>query len=382
MKKMIFIILLGCVVTKAQIFTVKIEVIVKDFKEDSRIFITGNNPTFGNWQSADVPLNQKNDSVFVGRFEFQKDEIIEFKFTKGSWETEALTDKKNIPQNYVYKVVKDTLLSFRILYWRDETPLEGGFIGQVTGRVDHYPNFEGEGILPRDVHVWLPPDYDLFQNKRFSVLYMHDGQNLFDPSTSYTGIDWQVDEAADSLIQNEIIESIIVVGINNSSQRSADYSPGTQGEAYINFVVNVLKPFIDSTYRTKLDRESTAVGGSSMGGLISFMMVWQRHDIFSKAICMSPAFVYKDFNYVKNIESYSGDKKNILLYIDNGGVGLEERLQPGIDAMLKVLKNIGYITNKDLFWVLDTSAFHTEAAWAERIPAALEILFGRKTDQQ
>ena len=95
-----------------------------------------------------------------------------------------------------------------------------------------------------------------------------------------------------------------------------------------------LKPLIDKKYRTLPDRENTAVAGSSMGGLISFMLAWEYPDVFSKAACLSPALLIDNYNYVKTVKSYKGGMKPVKIYLDIGGVGLEEKLQPGMDGYL------------------------------------------------
>ncbi len=203
----------------------------------------------------------------------------------------------------------------------------------------------GEGIRPRDVIVWLPPSYDT-STKRYPVLYMHDGQNIFDPRTSFLGVDWQVDEAADSLIRVGKMQEIIVVGVNNTSDRTQDYSDTEKGRAYMNFLATKLKPFIDANYRTKPQREYTATMGSSMGGLISFLIVWHHPETFSQAGCLSPAFIAPFDSAVKMVENYHGSNKKIRLYIDNGGGALDSVLQSGCDAMLKVLEQKGFARQK------------------------------------
>jgi enterochelin esterase-like enzyme len=203
---------------------------------------------------------------------------------------------------------------------------------------------------------------------------MHDGQNIFDPKTSSFGNDWQIDETCDSLIRNNIIEPMIVVGIYNTRIRSAEYSPGKAGTIYMDLVVKTIKPLIDSIYRTISDNKHTYVGGSSSGGTISFMLAWHFPDLFSKALCFSPALKIGNFDLVKEVKEYTGEKKNIAWYFDNGGKGLEERLQPGIDEMMKALEEKGYIKEKDLFWIKVPEAEHNEAAWAKRMPEALKII--------
>lgn len=168
---------------------------------------------------------------------------------------------------------------------------------------------EWKGLKPRDIIVWLPPGYDENINERYPVLYMHDGQNIVDPKTSSFGIDWQIDEVADSLIRENKIEPIIVVGIYNTADRSSEYKNIDSGFVYMDFVINKLKPLIDKTYRTKPDKENTANGGSSLAGLTSLMFVWEHPEVFSKAICMSSAFKIENIDYVSDIEKYSGAKK-------------------------------------------------------------------------
>lgn len=237
-----------------------------------------------------------------------------------------------------------------------------GFNGKITGKVRYHKNFIGSTITARDIIVWLPPSYDSLKNKRYPVLYMNDGQNIVDPLTSSFGIDWQIDEAADSLTKMHLINEIIIVGIYNSNKRNFEYSKTYLGDAYMNFIVGELKPFIDSTYRTLDNRKNTAICGSSLGGLASFMLVWEYDSLFSKAACLSPAFKIDQFDYVTLVENYSGAKKDIKFYIYNGGKGVDEKLQQGIDEMLKALLNLGYETKKDILFTKDNEAEHSESA--------------------
>jgi predicted alpha/beta superfamily hydrolase len=173
---------------------------------------------------------------------------------------------------------------------------------------------------------------------------------------------------------------VIVVGIYNTSDRMKEYTPGDKGTAYMNFVVDTVKPLIDSAYRTKPDRKNTIVGGSSAGGIISFMLVWEHPDVFSKAICMSPAFKSLSadgWDYTQTVRTSKGSPKPIFLYIDNGGIGLDSQLQPGIDDMLTALKTKGYQEGKHFIFIHDPTAKHSEADWAKRFPTALKLVLGK-----
>jgi predicted alpha/beta superfamily hydrolase len=239
---------------------------------------------------------------------------------------------------------------------------------------------EGEGIKPRDVIVWLPPSYEKHRRKRYPVLYMHDGQNVFDPATSFLGVDWQVDEVADRLIRERKMQEIIIVAIYNTPDRRDDYSDTPKGRAYMRFIVEKLKPFIDQQYRTLPDRKHTAVMGSSMGGLISFLLVWNYPQVFSQAACLSPVFDHRDIsvNAVPLVETYVGPSKKIRIYMDNGVVGLDEQLQPGCDAMLRALQAHGFKLGRNLEWYRDPDAEHNERAWAKRVWRPLLFMYGVK----
>jgi enterochelin esterase-like enzyme len=162
---------------------------------------------------------------------------------------------------------------------------------------------------------------------------MHDGQNLFDPATSAFGTDRAVDESCDSLIRNMKIKPIIVAGIYNSLKRMQEYTPGASGNSYMNFVINTVKPLIDREYNTLPGRKHTVAGGSSAGGTISLMLEWYHPEIFSVAMCLSPPFRIQYTDVVKKVTLYNAIMKKLKFYIDNGGKGLKERLQPGVDEM-------------------------------------------------
>lgn len=355
---------------------ITVEVTSKALSENENIFISGNNESFGNWNPGAVQLNKSGKNKWKSVFSFPKGTLLEFKLTKGSWETEAQFEAGVTPGNFSFTTHKDTTVSVTINHWSNKT--EKALSGQITGQVEYIRNIGGTSLLPRDVIVWLPPAYNKNSYSRFPVLYMHDGQNIIDPGTSAFGTDWQIDETIDSLINHNLMNDIIVVGIYNSPNRRTEYSPTDTGYAYMRWLVKELKPLIDKTYRTKPDREFTAVAGSSMGGLISFMLVWEYSDVFSKAACFSPAFLINKIDYVRNVNKFKGKKKHIKIYIDNGGKGLEERLQPGIDAMTRTLLNKGYEIDKDLITLVDKNAEHNEAAWALRTAKPLLWFFGKQ----
>jgi predicted alpha/beta superfamily hydrolase len=351
----------------------KIEIrVISALPQNQKVFITGNTSELGNWNPNQMLLNKLNDSTWSKVFEFREGETIEYKFTLGSWEKEALNEKGQKSGNNILKISDDTVLVFNITNWGYS---QINISGQITGNIRYHKNFKGRSVLPRDIIVWLPPSYDSLPDKYYPVLYMHDGQNIFDPLTSSFGVDWQIDEVADSLIGARSIQEIIIIGIYNTEKRGNEYNITNLGQAYVNFIIEELKPFIDSTYKTLPDCKNTTVSGSSSGGLISFIMAWENPDVFSKTACFSPAFKISNIDYVAPVKKYIGAKKDLKIFIYNGGVGLEEQLQPGIDEMMLVLKEKGFVENQDLLFIKDSSAEHNESAWAKNVYRFLEFFF-------
>ncbi|WP_266203974.1 alpha/beta hydrolase-fold protein [Pontibacter kalidii] len=347
--------------------------------DTAQVYITGNAPELGNWNPAKVEMERTGDATWEKEILLRDPMLLEYKYTLGSWEQEA-TDSTGSPlPNFTVKVESSLQVKNQVMHWRSgnsKAPVRGG---GVTGNIAYHEKVGKSTAVPaRDLVVWLPPNYEQERKKRYPVLYMHDGQNLFDPTTSSFGVDWRLDETADSLIRAGEMEPIIIVGINNTENRMQEYVPGEQGAAYVAYVVNTVKSFIDSTYRTRPGAKHTATGGSSAGGTVAFMLAWEHPDVFSKAICMSPAFKVYDIDYVDDVLAYKGRKKPLFFYIDNGGVELEEQLQPGIDEMLQALKQQGYREGKDYTWVKDEKAKHFESAWGKRMPQALRLLFPAK----
>lgn len=240
----------------------------------------------------------------------------------------------------------------------------------------------------REILVYLPPSYTT-ENKHYPVLYMHDGQNLFDPATSFAG-EWNVDETLEHLAYHEGLE-VIVVGIPNmGSSRLDEYSPfvdhtlgGGEGNHYVAFIANTLKPLIDHDFRTLPQRRQTGIMGSSMGGLISLYAFFRREDVFGFAGVMSPSLWFARgsiYDYVQNASYLPG-----RIYLDAGtrelggsSINLVKRVQSrnyyaGVRRMKRILVNKGYRPVRDIMHIEEQWANHNEAAWARRLPEALRF---------
>ncbi|HET6978865.1 MAG TPA: alpha/beta hydrolase-fold protein [Pyrinomonadaceae bacterium] len=350
-----------------------------DLPNDTPVYITGSVEQLGSWNPGKVKMDSQGNHTWTKEITIDGPLSIEYKYTLGTWEREGAQADGSPLSNFIVDASQDKTIKDSVLFWT-KGPRQRVNYGQITGTVRYHRGLKGAGLQDRDLIVWLPPGYETDKRRRYPVVYMHDGQNIIDPATSAFGVDWSIDETATDLINKRVIVPVIVVGIYNTSDRMKEYTPGNKGTAYMNFVVNTVKPLIDSTYRTKPDRKNTIVGGSSAGGIISFMLAWEHSDVFSKAICMSPAFRSLSpggWDYTLTVQRSPRPTNPIFLYLDNGALGLDSQLQPGIDAMLAALKSKGYIDGRDFLFLLDPTAKHSEADWAKRFPNALKVMLGK-----
>lgn len=374
LRKSVFVILLlaGSLFAQGKV-KFEIKIFSPLLPDTASVYITGNQSEFGGWNPSAVKLNRLNDTTWSGVFYFKECTELEYKFTLGTWKFEALNRDGLIPPNYRHKLCEEYISVIRVEKWGG---LTGSFKGQITGNT-RIINLPGSGVIAgRDLIIWLPPSYQSEPGRSYPLLLMHDGQNIFDPSTSAFGIDWQIDEAADSLMRSGKIPEVIIAGLYNSRARSKEYTPGDTGIAFMNYIIDTVLPVLRKEFRVKEGRENLFTGGSSAGGTISFMLVWNHPELFSGALCFSPAFRIERLDVVRFVEESDGKKKPLKFYFDNGGVGLEARLQPGLDEMISELKKAGYQEGKDYTLVIDNEAEHNEPAWAKRIPAALLWFFG------
>lgn len=251
---------------------------------------------------------------------------------------------------------------------------------EIIGDIHYIPEFYSIYLKnERDIIIWLPPSYQL-SAKSYPVLYMQDGQNLFDPNTSFIGNDWKVDEVVNGLISEGEIEEIIIVGIYNSKDRIDEYNYFSEkGNKYASFIIKELKPFIDETLRSIPKASKTAIMGSSMGGLISFQLFWNFPKIFGNAACLSNSFWVDDkevFNMVKYGEGEFNEKSK--LYIDCGSE--EKELIEDYKEMTELIKSMKNNAPTNFSNYLDVGSHHTENDWANRLHIPLRYLFGKSTN--
>lgn len=262
-----------------------------------------------------------------------------------------------------------------------------------TGRLEFYPEFQSKHITPRNVTVWLPEGYQV--GEPCDVLYMHDGQMLFDATTTWNHQEWQVDEVMGRLIAEGKVRRCIVVGVDNTRNRLNDYFPSRcyenvpegeragvdvsqyKGDEYLRFLVEEVKPFIDNRYKPLTTREHTFVMGSSMGGLISLYALCNYPEVFGGAACMSTHLSMNFFDpkfkselWAEGLRDYVKEHlpsaNSALLYMDGGTVELDDTYRPYQNKLNAVISGLGWDSAHFVYYLFEGHK-HMETYWAERL---------------
>lgn len=273
---------------------------------------------------------------------------------------------------------------------------------KAPGHIEHLADFPSKFVQARNVDVWLPEGYPQ-PGTRYAVVYMQDGQNLFDPQNAYGGVAWEVDSTLAAL--GSSVRPCIVVGIWNTAQRFPEYTPAKPyammpaaertkleqeqpsqplADAYLKFVVKELKPYIDQHFQTSPKRADTFVAGSSMGGLISLYAALEYPKVFGGAACFS---THWPLSLKENSAAFTAamvqylDKKlprrdRPKLYFDHGTATLDAWYAPHQLRVDSVGRTHGY---DETNWQSRSfpGAAHNEAAWKKRVPLAMQFLLGR-----
>jgi predicted alpha/beta superfamily hydrolase len=233
----------------------------------------------------------------------------------------------------------------------------------------------------RTIAVWLPPGYGVDDVTRFPVLYLHDGQNVFDRATAFAD-EWQVDETALRLIKRGEISPLIVVAVYNSGDGRADeYAPAPSAEhgggghftEYGRMLVEEVKPWVDRTYRTLPSAASTALGGSSLGGLATLALGFRYATVFSMLAALSPSVWWSDRAIVREVETLNS-RPPTRIWLD-AGTAEGPTVIPDVRALRDALVAKGWRVGQDLAYSEARGAGHNERAWAARVGPMLRYLF-------
>ncbi len=357
-------------------------------------FVAGNLPAIGSWSPDGLRFKRNAKGQLVATFTAPANAMVEYKLTKGTWGTVEKDATGGEIANRRLKVQSqlDGLpqrVEVSVPVWGGQPAAKS----TVTGTLILHTAFGSTYLKqPRTIAIWLPPSY-ADSTDRYPVLYLHDGQNLFDASTAAFGTEWNADETATDRIEQNRISPVILVGIWNTPDRIMEYTPtfdksigaGGSGDAYVHFLVEELKPFIDRSYRTRPDRKSTVIGGSSLGGLISLYACEKSSSTFSGCAAISPTLGWDDEAFLKGVEQSAEWVHSTRIWLDMGskeGKSHETQTNSLVRAnrFADILRGIGKVQGKvqgkDLHVLTIPDGQHNEAAWSKRFGDVLEFFFG------
>jgi predicted alpha/beta superfamily hydrolase len=274
----------------------------------------------------------------------------------------------------------------------------------VSGKIERIENFKSHFVIPRNIDVWLPDGYNA--NNKYNVVYMHDGQMLFDSTQTWNKKEWLADEVFSKLITEKKIEPFIIVAIWNTPERITEYFPNKifenlepelqksllekygngkkiSSDNYLKFIVSEVKPYIDSHYSTFTGKEHTFIMGSSMGGLISVYAISEYPGIFGGAACMSTAwFSFVEPNYAIPLAAFNYLEKNLpspddhKIYFDYG-TGESDRPYELTQSFVDLIARGKGFTESNYKSEVFENAIHDEIAWSRRLHIPLEFLSGK-----
>jgi len=361
------------------------------------VFLAGSVPALGPWRPDGLAMTgtgrERRVQVTVPR-----GTTFEYKFTLGSWDREALGPGGTVPPNHTLLVDGDVEAAHAVAgFKQDPREYMADWRGSgVVGRLVYWPDVRSAFLGPaRHVEIWLPPGYDDAPATRYPVLYMHDGQNLFDPRIANTGVDWGVDEAVTRLAERNVMPPVIVVGVWSTAERGPEYSPWHGAPAYARFLIEELMPRVNAEFRTRTGPGNTAVMGSSMGGLLSFYLVTHHPETFGACGCVSTHFplsekdVAEHFStlvtadppdatpyIVRDIEAGLRVPAGARYWFDYGTVGLDAGYGPTHNRVRAWLRAQGRAEGRDFVIRPYPGADHNEASWRARLDDPLTFLFG------
>ena len=342
---------------------------------DEPVFIAGD---FNNWDPGNESYKLTKNDNNTYSITLNGSGTIKFKITRGSWaKVEKGTNCVELAnRSFTYGAEEN--YNAQIINWADKCG--GTHTAQPNVSILKDSFYMPQLNRYRRIWIYVPPDYST-SSKKYPVLYMHDGQNLFDSFYSFAG-EWEIDESLNKLsVQGN--SACIVVGIDNGgTERLNEYSPwinpaygGGEGDLYARFIVETLKPYIDQKYRTLQDRLNTGIMGSSMGGLISFYAGLKYQNVFGKIGIFSPSFWFSAECYT--FAAQAQKKSDMKIYFLAGGQ--ESGVAQNCKNMIDVLKSSGF-SNDELILKEVPSGQHSEWFWKQEFPAAYLWMFPATTE--
>lgn len=359
-----------CVFAQAQ---VTLHIISVPENTGDSLFVAGN---FNGWNPADNNyLFTKHGDNYTLIFMPADNSPLQFKITRGSWDkVESKDNGENIADRY-YTYTPGAVIDITIAGWRDKFVIPQKKLNEnILYTTLYSPQLQRENQL----RILLPEDYAT-EKTTYPVIYMLDAQNLFDEATSYAG-EWEIDETMHALFIKDNTTSIIV-GIDHGNEKRMDeYNPwvdsvygGGQGDACLDFLIETVKPFIDSAYRTQPQREHTYIAGSSLGGLMSYYAVLRSNDIFGNAFVFSPSFWIAPALYnLTDTIVFTGPTYVYFAAGGQEGYGMETEMW----LMYEIL-TANNDANGHYRFIIEDDAGHNEAFWRKEFDAAYKWFFDK-----
>jgi len=361
----------------------------KDTPADATIFLAGNLDEVGKWKADGVAMKKLDSGEYQVELKLPKGQTLEYKINRGNWDTVEKGANGEEMENRKLTLDGDKTEKITVANWAKKTAPAPA---TATGDIRYHDHFASKNLgNERRVILWLPPGYEQDKDRRYPVLYLHDGQNCFDTATAFAG-EWRADETAAALIRDKKIEPIIMVAVENSHDNRIDeytstiddhLGQGGRAAEHAKFIIEEVKPMIDRTYRTLTGREHTGIAGSSLGGLDSLYLIEKHGDVFGLCGAISPTLNWDNRRLMHEIEADKTWTSHgpMTIWLDMGtNEGTGDDPARSIDAaraMARVLQNAGLKENKDFAYHEFEGAAHNEAAWAARFDQVLIFLFGR-----
>jgi predicted alpha/beta superfamily hydrolase len=348
-----------------------------DTPADAVITVVGSDVSLGSNTARGFRLRRQPDGHYTGLVRMALGADVSYALWIGDvWIPEVSAEGASLAQ-HSFRVEGDMTVTATVARWG--APSKGPpQVRGLTGNIRYHRNVTSTFLSrSRDIIVYLPPDYFDSPERRYPVLYMHDGQNLMDASTANSG-EWQVDETTEQLIQAGRVEPLIIVGVSNTMDRIPEYTPvpdskygGGNADAYGRFLVEELKPMIDARYRTRPGAADTGLAGSSLGGLVSLYLGMKYPGTFTRLGVLSPSVWWANKDIVSRVQALDA-KPPLQLWVD---MGTNEDANAIAEA--RVLRDalVAKGWTSDLKYVEITGAAHNETAWAARFGDALRYLF-------
>ncbi|RME83004.1 MAG: hypothetical protein D6785_07215 [Planctomycetota bacterium] len=361
------------------------EVEVPQELEQDTIWISGNLDVLGSWNGKGLALKKVAPRLYRGEAPIPQGSLVFYKVTRGSWD-QVEVDKNGFDIEDRTFIAKES----RKIHIKVESFAEFGARAHPSTKDEHVQDlgFFGEKTtgIGRKVEIHLPPNYAT-EPQSYPVIYMLDGQNLFDAATAFMGQEWAADKIHDQLFYEGLIEPFIIVGIHNTHLRHDFYTPvpdpylGEGGKLHLleKMIREEIEPVLVSDFRIRRGPKNTGIIGSSLGGLAAFHLGWRHPDRYGLIGAMSPSLWWNQYYTYDMVQEDDGKdeirRQNLKIWLDMGTRESQYMHRP-----LIAVSRLAYLLRKKKFNVqlyIDKDATHSERAWRKRLPEVFQWLLGK-----